>query len=186
MKLSAFIPLIIFTILITALAPYLINKPAEAPTTSKSNKTQTIVTEVPITNKTIGKKLPYLSLPNLLDIKSPLRNDDLKERNTIVNFFASWCVPCHREHKYLMEIKDKIDIYGIAWQDPYPQTTNFIKNKGNPYKKIGMDLDGRFSIDIGLSGAPETLVIDHNGIILVHHKGELTKEVIEKNIQPHF
>lgn len=121
---------------------------------------------------TINKPMPPLALENLKaeDIKGP----------ALINFFASWCAPCRAEHEHLMALAEKnnIRIYGIAYKDKRKDTEKYLRDLGNPYKKIGHDDNGKAFIDWGLSGVPETFIVDKNGNIRLHHAGVLLEEHI--------
>ena len=104
----------------------------------------------------------------------------------IVNFFASWCPPCQYEHKYLMELSKKFDIYGIAKKDDFSKINLWFSRDGNPFQKIGHDVDGETSIQWGVYGLPETFIIDSVGKVRFKHVGPITSEdklVIEDFIE---
>ncbi|GJL84260.1 MAG: thiol:disulfide interchange protein [Micavibrio sp.] len=126
----------------------------------------------------MSKPMPPLTLKGLKteDIKGP----------ALINFFASWCTPCHAEHDNLMALseKHKLPIYGIAYKDKRKDTDRYLKELGNPYKKIGRDDKGRAFIDWGLSGVPETFLIDADNMIRYHHAGVLLEEDVSATIMP--
>ncbi|MES1152574.1 MAG: DsbE family thiol:disulfide interchange protein, partial [Dongia sp.] len=92
---------------------------------------------------------------------------DFAGKVTVVNFFASWCLPCTAEHPLLFELgKDyNVPVYGIAFQDQTADTARYIQEMGSPYSKIGLDQNGRTAIDFGVTGVPETFILDKNGVI---------------------
>lgn len=136
----------------------------------------------------IGKTVPDISLPPLADNNPPLTSDDLKiGKPVILNFFASWCVPCRAEHESLMELaaNEGVTVYGIAHKDKPEASRKFLAELGNPYAKIGVDRDGfKASIDFGISGVPETFIIDGNGKILYRHWGPIVDGHLENIILP--
>ncbi len=134
----------------------------------------------------VGQPVPSFSLPALDPRVPALTSGDLAVGHpTLVNFFASWCPPCHVEHPLLMKLHDEgIAIVGIAYKDAPENTRRFLRRLGNPFARIGMDRDGRTAIDFGVSGVPETFVIDGRGRIVLHHPGPLTEEVVAEQIRP--
>ncbi len=126
----------------------------------------------------ISKPMPPLALEGLRaeDIHGP----------ALVNFFASWCTPCRAEHEMLKTLAEKnnIRIYGIAYKDKRADTEKYLRDLGNPYEKTGHDDNGKAFIDWGLSGVPETFVIDREGNIRLHHAGVLLEEHIDGIILP--
>ncbi len=126
----------------------------------------------------ISKPMPPLALDGLTaeDIHGP----------ALVNFFASWCAPCRAEHEILMRLaKEKnIRIYGITYKDKREDTEKYLRDLGNPYEKIGYDDNGKAFIDWGLSGVPETFIVDKSGTIRYHHAGVLLEEHIDATILP--
>ena len=92
---------------------------------------------------------------------------------TLVNFFASWCVPCRLEHAFLMELKGREDIrlVGINYKNEPEEARTWLAELGNPYAAIGADTTGRVGIDWGVYGLPETFLIDAHGRIRYRHTG---------------
>jgi len=104
----------------------------------------------------------------------------------LVNFFASWCIPCRAEHPILMHLSDetKVPLYGIAYKDKPEDAQRFLAQLGDPYRRIGLDEAGRTGIDFGVYGVPETYVIDKAGRIRLRHVGPLTAEALAKEVLP--
>jgi cytochrome c biogenesis protein CcmG/thiol:disulfide interchange protein DsbE len=104
----------------------------------------------------------------------------------VVNVFASWCTPCRSEHKVLMELTKtgKVPIYGIAWKDPPEKTAKWLQVAGNPYQQIGMDRQGSTTVAIGMSGVPETYVLDAKGVVRFHRVSALRMEDVTRIILP--
>jgi len=135
----------------------------------------------------IGRPAPQFSLPalpgaNVGETAIPgFSTEDLKSGVTIVNIFASWCVPCRDEHPLLLEVsKDtRIRLMGINYKDQPDNARRFLGALGNPYAAIGMDTEGRAAIDWGVYGVPESFVINGKGEIIYKHVGPLTEEAIK-------
>jgi cytochrome c biogenesis protein CcmG/thiol:disulfide interchange protein DsbE len=133
----------------------------------------------------IGKKVPDFDLPGLsgagftgADLQSP-------KQPMLVNFFASWCVPCMQEAGVLGEIaKQGLPIWGITYKDAPAATRAFLAQNGNPYERIATDRPGRVAIDWGVYGVPETYFIDGGGIVRWRYAGALTASVVQRDIVP--
>lgn len=96
-------------------------------------------------------------------------------RVSIVNVWASWCVPCRDEHPVLMELAkdDQLRVFGINYKDRPENARRFLGALGNPYEAVGVDANGRSAIDWGVYGVPETFIIDRNGVIRHKHIGPI-------------
>ena len=139
----------------------------------------------------INKPVPAFSLPplpadNLVNGFNGFDASDMKRGNvSLLNIWASWCVPCREEHPALMTLaRAGVPIYGLNYKDKPQAATRFLTSLGNPYQKIGMDQDGRVAIGFGVYGVPETFVIDGEGKILHRHIGPLTQEFIAETLLP--
>jgi len=109
----------------------------------------------------------------------------LNDKYILVNFFASWCTPCLAELPFLKTLtNDNLIIYGIAWNDTKENINNWLKNNGNPYEYIDIDNAGKTGISFGITGVPESFLINPQGMIILHIKGVLTQEIIDKDIMP--
>ena len=115
----------------------------------------------------IGKPVPQFELSPLDTAAAKLGTQDANGRVTVINFFASWCLPCKAEHPLLFALgKDYgVPVYGIAFKDKPAATATYIQELGSPYAKIGLDESGRTSLDFGLMGVPETFIVDKSGIV---------------------
>ena len=119
-------------------------------------------------NVDLEKKVPSLvfkSFDTNLDIIS--ENIFNKNKFYLVNIWASWCIPCRDEHKFLMDLKKnkKIELIGFNYKDNFKNATSFLKDLGNPYNIIVSDKDGIASINWGAYGVPESFLIYENKII---------------------
>ncbi|WP_374369076.1 DsbE family thiol:disulfide interchange protein [Dongia sp.] len=115
----------------------------------------------------IGKPVPDFALPGLGPDQPGLTSADFKGEVTVLNFFASWCAPCRAEHPLLVELakNPKIRVVGITYKDRPADSQRFLAELGNPFVWIGADESGRTGIDFGLTGVPETYIIDRAGIL---------------------
>ncbi len=112
---------------------------------------------------------------------------DLSKGNvTIVNFWASWCVPCVQEHPMLIELAKRtgVPIYGVNYKDEADNARRFIGRYGNPYKAVGVDPLGRGAIEWGVYGMPETFVVDGKGRIAYKHVGPISLGSLEERVIP--
>ena len=134
----------------------------------------------------IDRPVPDFALPGLYDQADGLARRDLADRVTLVNFFASWCVPCREEHHQLLTLAHHrgVTLDGIAYKDKPEASRRFLDGLGNPYRRIGVDREGTTAIDFGVYGVPETYLVDRGGRIRYRHVGPLTVEDIEQKILP--
>ncbi|SLN54644.1 Thiol:disulfide interchange protein CycY precursor [Pseudoruegeria aquimaris] len=126
----------------------------------------------------ISQPVPAFDLPPVEGLDTPgLSSADLAENDgsapIVVNVFASWCVPCRAEHAVLTRMvrEDGIRLMGINYKDKPQDARNWLADLGNPYERIGSDLDGRAGIEWGISGVPETFVIDGAGTVVFRFVG---------------
>jgi cytochrome c biogenesis protein CcmG/thiol:disulfide interchange protein DsbE len=116
-----------------------------------------------------------------------LASADLKGRVTVVNIFGSWCITCIQEHPYLMQLKTQgiVPIHGIDWRDEPTAGAAWLKKNGDPYARVGIDpAPGRTAVDFGVTGAPESFIVDKQGVIRYKHIGAITPQVWEKTLLP--
>lgn len=135
----------------------------------------------------IGKPAPTFALAALDGIGRPgFSNADLQGQVTVVNVFASWCIPCHEEHPVLVELaKDtRIRMAGINQKDQPDNARRFLARGGNPYQFVGVDPNGRAAIDWGVYGVPETFIVGRDGHILYKHVGPITPQTLVSRIRP--
>ncbi len=135
----------------------------------------------------VGRAAPEFSLVSLDDSAPALTHADLKTgAPVLVNFFASWCVPCRAEHENLMRLAGdhRVQVIGIAYKNEKDQAIGFLNELGNPFSKTGLDLDGRVGIDWGVSGVPETFLIDGDGVVRYRHWGPIVGDSLEQQLLP--
>lgn len=143
--------------------------------------------------------IPLIRGTNPADIKSVLidkpvpeftrpefSSDDLKNRITIVNFFASWCPPCEAENDILLDLKNSrgLVIYGINYKDNDSSRQDYLTRLGNPYVAVTPDPNGELAVLWGTYGVPETFIIDAQGNIRYRHAAPLTPDNVENTILP--
>ena len=162
------IPLLLFAMIVLSLMVGLSLRPSEIP------------------SALVGSAIPEFSLPPLEPTERGLSSASLKDgRMKLVNVFASWCGPCRIEHPLLMELQRQgVTIHGLNYKDIEEDARRFLAELQSPYVIVGKDRDGRVGIDWGVSGVPETFVIDGEGRILYQHIGPLSREAIEQEIAP--
>ncbi len=134
----------------------------------------------------IEKPVPAFELPPLMEGGEGLSSADLRGTVSLVNFFASWCVPCRAEHPMLMRLarEEGLTLHGIAYKDDPAAARGFIAELGNPFARIGLDANGRTAFDFGVYGVPETYLVDRDGRIRYRQVGQLTPAAIEEVLLP--
>jgi cytochrome c biogenesis protein CcmG/thiol:disulfide interchange protein DsbE len=135
-------------------------------------------------SKQLEKPLPVFSLPLLFKEDGVLTENYFQGQYYLLNVFASWCTTCRLEHATLINVaqENTIGIVGIAWKDRPENTKKWLENLGNPYEVVASDWDGKLVVPLGLTGTPETFLIDPNGTIIYHHQGMLTEDFINRKI----
>lgn len=141
----------------------------------------------------IGKPVPKTEFPaiaGLLDNGQSVAGfnsaDLSKGTVTVVNFWASWCVPCVQEHPLLIELRQKagVDLFGVNYKDDPTAARRFIGRFGNPFVRAGSDVTGRNAIEWGVYGMPETFVVNGRGEIVYKHVGPISPESLLQKIVP--
>jgi len=133
-----------------------------------------------IRSRMVGQKLPAFSLPSVQGNAPPLTPVAFADGTPrLVNFFASWCVPCAAEAPELMQLKQAgVPIVGVAVRDLPADTLGFLRRNGNPYSRLVRDDAATMQIALGSSGVPETFVIDGKGVIRAQHIGQILPEEV--------
>jgi len=134
----------------------------------------------------IGKPAPGFELPTLKDPETTLGSADLAGKVSLVNVWATWCVGCRQEHDFLLQLaaENSVPIYGINWRDTRPEAQRWIEQLGDPYVASGFDSTGRVGIDWGVYGAPESFLVNADGVVLHKHLGPLSREAWERDFAP--
>ena len=139
----------------------------------------------------IGRPAPVFALRSL-DGSAEITQASLATGHvTLVNVFASWCVPCHAEHPTLMQLASDpglrargVRVVGIAYKDALENTRRFLGAKGNPFAEVAIDDTGRTGIDWGVYGVPESFVVRGDGVIAYKFTGPMTPADVEQVIKP--
>jgi cytochrome c biogenesis protein CcmG/thiol:disulfide interchange protein DsbE len=135
----------------------------------------------------IGKAVPAFDLPNLTNPSDRVTPSSYAGKPWLLNVWGTWCAECWREHEYLLTLsKQGVPIVGINWRDDDKDASVFLADKGNPFIEIGFDPMSDAVIDLGVYGAPETFLVDANGMIREKHKGALTPAVWKSTFAPYF
>jgi len=159
-------PLIIFGLLVALLAIGLTLNPRLVP------------------SPLIGKAAPVFELP-LLNKAGTFSDRDFKGHITLLNVWASWCFACRQEHEAVTWLsRQGVRVIGFNYKDENNNAKAWLQQFGNPYEAVVVDLDGRIGIDWGVYGAPETFLIDQNGIIRDKFIGPLNEEYISEKLLP--
>ena len=133
----------------------------------------------------LNDPVPAFRLPALLNESRMLTEADLKGELVLLNVWATWCPSCQHEHPYLNELSRKgVNIIGLNYKDERAAATNWLKKLGNPYKFIIYDEQGRLGFDLGVYGAPETYLIDKQGVVRYRHVGVVNHQVWQGTFLP--
>jgi cytochrome c biogenesis protein CcmG/thiol:disulfide interchange protein DsbE len=135
----------------------------------------------------VDKAAPAISLPALDANARAFAPADLKAGHvTVLNVFASWCIPCRIEGPGLAQVAalKGVALYGIVYKDTPEKARAFLADLGDPYQRIDLDADGRAGIEWGVYGVPETFVIDGRGIVRLRYPGPLVGDALTKIVLP--
>ncbi|MEM8744936.1 MAG: DsbE family thiol:disulfide interchange protein [Pseudomonadota bacterium] len=141
----------------------------------------------------IGKPVPEFELPPLEGLKhdgkqvAGLKTQDLKGKGVqIVNFWASWCLPCRDEHPFLKQLakESKAPLVGINYKDKTAAARRFLGQLGNPFEAVGVDDNGSAAIHWGVYGMPETFIVGDDGTILYKHVGPIDGNDLTETLLP--
>lgn len=162
------IPLVLFVVLVVFLAIGLKHDPHEIP------------------SPLINKPAPAFQLSQLKDPSKDFSAGEMKGKVWLLNVWASWCLSCREEHPLLLEYarSGAVPIYGLNSKDKREDALSWLGELGDPYVLSVSDLDGRVGIDYGVYGAPETYLIDRNGIIRFKQIGPVTPDIWNEKILP--
>ena len=133
----------------------------------------------------VGNPAPEFSLPRLLEEDGTLSLQDIEDGPWMLNVWASWCSGCVVEHEFLLALgRAGVPLYGLNWKDAAGDAREWLDARGNPYRAIAVDANGRAGIDWGVYGAPETFLIDSGGIVRYRHVGPLDGTVFSEVFLP--
>ncbi len=134
----------------------------------------------------IDKQVTDFSLPDLMQPEQRVESKAMRGQVWLINVWGTWCPECWREHDFLMYLakREQIPIVGIDWRDDPEEAKQFLAQKGNPFIAVGVDPESTAIMDLGVYGAPETFLIDQQGVIRKKHKGAMTPEVWRDEFKP--
>ncbi|GGI92817.1 DsbE family thiol:disulfide interchange protein [Shewanella gelidii] len=133
-----------------------------------------------------GKPVPTFELETLEDPKKMITNEDLKGEVSLLNVWATWCPSCKYEHPFLMRLARQklLPIYGVNYRDERALALREFMREGDPYTANIYDKDGRLGLDLGVYGAPESYIVDHNGVIRFRYAGPIDSKVWAETLLP--
>ncbi len=131
-----------------------------------------------VPSQMVGQPLPQFALPAAAPDLEALSSKDFADgKPRMLNIFASWCIPCRAEAPFLEQLRQRgVEIHGIAVKDKPEDVTAFMRQYGNPFAKVGADMDMLVQLKLGSSGVPETYIIDGKGRIVHQHIGDIRAE----------
>lgn len=138
-----------------------------------------------VTNTALERPVPTFELPLLSDTSRIMTNDNLPTQPFLINIWGSWCPTCIIEHPFLMELEERgVNIVGVNYKDEIGNALSYLNQRGDPFSMSIQDLSGQFALDLGLTGAPETFVVDGNRVIRQHIIGEINESNWQERITP--
>lgn len=134
----------------------------------------------------VGKSVPSFSLESVRSAEKQVSEAVLKTGKVrLLNVWATWCPTCYAEHQYLTQLaKQGVEIVGIDYKDEREKALKFLASYGDPYQEIIYDPKGSLGLDLGVYGAPETFIVDGNGIIHYRHAGDVNDNVWHNVLKP--
>jgi cytochrome c biogenesis protein CcmG/thiol:disulfide interchange protein DsbE len=168
MKALRFVPVLLVALIVAALVWRLANPPDPA-----------------VQSQMIGKAVPQINAKPAMPGKPAFSSADLPDgRPKLVNFFASWCIPCIAEAPVLMELKQRgVPIVGIAVRDRPEDVARFLAQHGDPFEAMVADPESKIQLAFGSAGVPETFLVDGRGIIRMEHIGPVEQRDIGEIVQ---
>lgn len=148
---------------------------------------------------TVGKGLPEFSLPDLMHPETQWNADKLIGETFLLNVWGTWCPTCNAELAYLTELRQQgVKIVGLYYDLPKDPTFDEpfnltrlqqevgekLRQRGDPYQFNILDASRTLSLDLGVSGAPETFLIDADGVVRMHHIGDINPQIWRRKIAP--
>ncbi len=139
-----------------------------------------------IVSPLLGKPAPQFTLPLLSDSARTFSNAELKGRWYVFNVWGTWCSGCRIEHNVLLQIRQSaaVTLIGLDWRDEDTQAKQWLSELGNPYEVVAVDREGRTAVDWGVYGAPETFLVNPEGIVVHKFVGPLTLEAWQSQFLP--
>ena len=138
-----------------------------------------------VTNTALERPVPAFELPLLSDTSRIMTNDNLPDQPFLMNIWGSWCPTCVIEHPFLMQLEERgVNLVGVNYKDDIGDALGYLNRGGDPFSMSIQDLSGQFALDLGLTGAPETFVVDGEGIIRQHIVGEINESNWQSRITP--
>lgn len=138
-----------------------------------------------VTNTALERPVPAFELPLLADTSRIMSNDSLPDQPFLMNIWGSWCPTCIVEHPFLMQLEERgINIVGVNYKDEIGNALSYLNQRGDPFSMSIQDSSGQFALDLGLTGAPETFIVDGEGIIRQHIIGEINESNWQSRITP--
>jgi cytochrome c biogenesis protein CcmG/thiol:disulfide interchange protein DsbE len=164
-RIALFIPLVVFAILTLFLLKGLDRDPTELP------------------SALVGEVFPAFVLPSLSNQQKLLSERDLDFKVVLVNVWATWCFACRIEHPMLNQLAaEGVSIIGLNYKDQNDKALQWLEQRGNPYLFNIVDAEGSLGFDLGVTGAPETYLVDHQGIIRYRRVGVVDQRVWDDEI----
>ncbi len=162
------LPLVLFLVLVGFFAKGLFLNPREVP------------------SPFIGKAAPAFTLPVVGNPGATFSPADMKGKVWVLNVWAPWCVSCRQEHGVLMALASSqtTPIVGLNWKDKDREAERLLADHGSPYFAVPDDLTGKIGIDYGVTGTPETYVIDQSGIVRMKHVGPINPDIWKEKFEP--
>ena len=135
-----------------------------------------------IPSNLLDKSVPKFETESLLKKERFISSKEFGKEIMLVNFFATWCLPCRDEHIYIKRFSDEkgIRVIGINYKDNPKKAIQWLKDMGNPYSNVPIDKYGKIAIDWGVYGIPETFIVSSKGTIKYRHVGPVTKKIYKK------
>jgi cytochrome c biogenesis protein CcmG, thiol:disulfide interchange protein DsbE len=139
-----------------------------------------------IASPLIGKAAPAFNLPDLKDPTQLVRSSTLKGHWYLFNVWGTWCTECRAEHAMLLKVQQAgvVPLVGLDWKDDRGQALAWLSQLGNPYQVVATDMSGREAIEWGVYAAPETFLVNPEGVVVYKQIGALTEEAWKNEILP--
>ncbi|MGP4118204.1 DsbE family thiol:disulfide interchange protein [Psychrobacter aquimaris] len=138
-----------------------------------------------VTNTALERPVPAFELPLLSDTSRIMTNENLPDKPFLMNIWGSWCPTCIIEHPFLMQLEERgVNLVGVNYKDDIGDALGYLNRGGDPFSMSIQDLSGQFALDLGLTGAPETFIVDGEGIIRQHIIGEINESNWQSRITP--